>query len=322
SLDQAASNLTDSIHQSLSLHVPLSKPCSRSKRWWNEEPTSMRSEMAKCCRTWKQSRLGTDYTDYKRSRNKYFRKIRDCKANCWQSFLNTARGQDIFTAVKYTRPTRSLKTPPLSVNQQFATDFDSKCMMFREAMFPDPPASKTTLSHEDTEIDKCFPWYDVTETDIKDAIFKSAPHKAPGPDGINFLCLRQVYHAIPIPLVKLFQAVLKTGYHPQWWREATGAIIRKPNKADYTTPKACRPVSLLNYLEMISEKIMAKRLAYIAETKGLLHSEQMAGRKERNSFLSKRQLGLAFDGQRQPLLPGNTGIPQGSPISPILFLFY
>ena len=31
---------------------------------------------------------------------------------------------------------------------------------------------------------------------------------------------------------------------------------------------------------------------------------------------------MAFDGQRQQLLPVNTGIPQGSPISPILFLFY
>ncbi|CUS06713.1 unnamed protein product [Tuber aestivum] len=250
-LDQAACILTDSIHQSLSLHIPLSKPCSRSKRWWTEELASMRTEMAKCCRIWKHCRLETDYTDYKRSRNGYFRKIRASKSNSWKGFLNSARGQDIFTAVKYTRPTKSLKSAPLSFDLQCTTDFDSKCMMFREAMFPNPPASKTTFNPEDREIDKCFPWYDITDKEVKDAIFKSAPHKAPGPDGINFLCLRQVYHAIPIPLVKLFQTVLKTGYHPQCWREATGAIIRKPNKADYTTPKAYRPVSLLNCLGKI-----------------------------------------------------------------------
>ncbi|CUS10094.1 unnamed protein product, partial [Tuber aestivum] len=78
----------------------------------------------------------------------------------------------------------------------------------------------------------------ITDTDVKDAIFKSAPHEAPGPNGIHCLCLRQVYYAIPTPLVKLFQAVLKTDYHPQCWREATRAIIRKPNKADYTAPEA------------------------------------------------------------------------------------
>ncbi|CUS06639.1 unnamed protein product [Tuber aestivum] len=206
--------------------------------------------------------------------------IRDCKANCWHSFLNTVRGQDIFTAVKYTRPRKSLQTPPLSVDQQCATDFHTKCIMFREAIFSDPPASQTSFSHEDTEIDKCFPWYAITHTEVKDAIFKSGPHEAPGPDGINFLCLRQVYNAIPIPLGKLFQAILKTGYHPQCWREATGATIRKPHKADYTTPKAYRPVSLLHCLGKISEKIIANRLAYIAETKGLLHSDQIGGRKE------------------------------------------
>jgi len=143
----------------------------------------------------------------------------------------------------------------------------------------------------------------------------------------------------------------------------------------------CRLVSLLNGLGNISEKIMAKRLVYIAETQGLLHSEQMGGRSGRSavdpvmvlvhdvqqakcngkvlsalfvdvkgafyhvsriqlllilqsldfppavlswtdSFLSDRQLGLAFDGQSQPLQPIKTGIPQGIHISPILFLFY
>ena len=41
-----------------------------------------------------------------------------------------------------------------------------------------------------------------------------------------------------------------------------------------------------------------------------------------DSFLSDRQIGLAFDGERENLQPVNTGIPQGSPISPILFLIY
>ena len=41
-----------------------------------------------------------------------------------------------------------------------------------------------------------------------------------------------------------------------------------------------------------------------------------------DSFLSNRQIGLAFDGERADLQPVNIGIPQGSPISPILFLIY
>lgn len=40
------------------------------------------------------------------------------------------------------------------------------------------------------------------------------------------------------------------------------------------------------------------------------------------SFMTDRKIQLAFDGQRQEKRPVRTGIPQGSPISPILFLIY
>ncbi len=41
-----------------------------------------------------------------------------------------------------------------------------------------------------------------------------------------------------------------------------------------------------------------------------------------SSFLTDRYIQLAFEGQIQPRTKIETGIPQGSPISPILFLIY
>ena len=41
-----------------------------------------------------------------------------------------------------------------------------------------------------------------------------------------------------------------------------------------------------------------------------------------SSFLDHRLLRLSFDGQIEGFSAINTGIPQGSPISPILFLIY
>jgi len=168
--------------------------------------------------------------------------------------------------------------------------------MFTQSMFPNPATCHSNYNIQDTEIDKCFPWPDVSDSEVKDAIYNSAPNKSPGPDGINFLCLRQVYQAIPTPLTELFKSLLKIGYHPHCWREATGAIIRKPNKPDYTIPKAYRPVSLLNCSGKISEKIMAKRLAYNAETQGLLHSEQMDGRPGRSAV--DAVMALVYDVQQ------------------------
>lgn len=41
-----------------------------------------------------------------------------------------------------------------------------------------------------------------------------------------------------------------------------------------------------------------------------------------SSFLSQRVLRLTFDGKTEVFSPIQTGTPQGSPISPILFLIY
>jgi hypothetical protein len=41
-----------------------------------------------------------------------------------------------------------------------------------------------------------------------------------------------------------------------------------------------------------------------------------------NNFMTDRFTKLSFDGQSDSLKPINTGIPQGSPVSPILFLIY
>jgi hypothetical protein len=40
------------------------------------------------------------------------------------------------------------------------------------------------------------------------------------------------------------------------------------------------------------------------------------------SFLTNHEMALAFDNRMDPFLPVDTGIPQGSPASPILFLIY
>lgn len=140
---------------------------------------------------------------------------------------------------------------------------------------------------------------------------------------------------------------------------------------------------MLNCLGKISEKILAKRLAYLAELPGsnLLHHDQMGGRQKKSAidavlslvhdvqsakrrkklsstlfvdvkgafdhvsidqllriclelglpgtlirwiqcFLSDRSIHLAFDDDTTPTTPVKVGIPQGSPISPILFLIY
>jgi hypothetical protein len=160
-----------------------------------------------------------------------------------------------------------------------ATSFADKARLFRTTLFPPPPEYQPTQ----TGASQPLTWTPISGAEVERAIFTSSPTKAPGPDGINFACLRHAYRSIPDWFNSLFAEVLNQGYHPRCWREATGAILPKPNKPDYTAVKAYRIVALLNCLGKIAEKLVAQRLADLCEAHHLLHHGQMGGRQFRSA---------------------------------------
>jgi hypothetical protein len=77
---------------------------------------------------------------------------------------------------------------------------------------------------------------------------------------------------------------MTNGYHPKYFKKATGVILKKsqsakPSYRNYTLPKAYKIILLLNCLTKIMEKIIARRLIVMAEFKTLLHMHQIGGRR-------------------------------------------
>jgi hypothetical protein len=70
--------------------------------------------------------------------------------------------------------------------------------------------------------------------------------------------------------------LMTNDYHPKCFKEATEIILKKSQAAklpyrNYALPKAYRVILLLNCLIKVMEKIIARRLAVMAEFKTLLH---------------------------------------------------
>jgi hypothetical protein len=83
--------------------------------------------------------------------------------------------------------------------------------------------------------------------------------------------------------------LITNNYHPKCFKEATGVILKKPQSAkppyrNYALFKAYRIISLLNCLIKVMEKIIARRLAVIAEFKTLLHMHQIGDRKQKSAI--------------------------------------
>ena len=228
------------------------------KTIWPERPRYTR------LREWKAERTTPARNQFAAVRNAFFNAVRDAKSKNWNNFLQGARGKEIFTAMRYTKPRRTDPTPDITLQDETAKTFTEKERLFRKALFlPPPTANLEAETH--TQPTRRLPWPRTSHNEIRDAIISSSSSKAPGPDGLGFESLKIAYAAIPEYFHSLFVVLIRAGYHPKVWREATIVIIKKAGKPDYSVPKAYRPISLLNCLGKISEKIMATRLAHMAE---------------------------------------------------------
>jgi hypothetical protein len=210
--------------------------------------------------------------------------IRHAKDSMWKEYLAQAEGTDVWAAFRFTNPKRAQLTPALrtTVNdtEHICTDFLSKVSAF-QVLFPEPPPAPPSRN---TRCRPELPWQTFSPAEIRQAIFTSSPKKAPGPDAITFACLRQAYEAIPLHINRFYATLGTVGYHPKSWRQATTVVIPKPNKPDYSTPKAYRPIALLNCLGKVLEKLMATRLGTMAEAHDLLHPDQIGGRPQRSAI--------------------------------------
>ena len=101
----------------------------------------------------------------------------------------------------------------------------------------------------------------ISENEVKDAIKRFPPRKAPGPDGLQMI----VYKGLPVAaikiLTKIYNAAIKLGYFPKQFKVAKVIMLPKPNKPK-DNPKNFRPISLTNTIGKIFERIIHTRISH------------------------------------------------------------
>jgi hypothetical protein len=83
--------------------------------------------------------------------------------------------------------------------------------------------------------------------------------KAPGPNGLSNRDLKHLPQQAIRPLVALFNAALLTQYFPPVWKHAIVISILKSGK-DPSLPSSYRPISLLDTINKLFEKILFSRI--------------------------------------------------------------
>lgn len=109
----------------------------------------------------------------------------------------------------------------------------------------------------------------ITEQQVRAAFRSMGGMKAPGKDEIIVNAVKETMDILGERLKETYQVAINNGQHPERWKTAIAAIIPKPGKTDYTSPKSYRPVPLLNTIGKGLEKIVANKVTAAAEKDGV-----------------------------------------------------
>src|SRR6266496_1243388 len=149
-----------------------------------------------------------------------------------------------------------------------ASTNEEKAIELQQAFFPPPPPAVIDDLHMPNRPPRPQPVYcpqNVTMRQLQNAVEKLSPNKAPGPDEVSNLVLKNTFEITQHHLLAMAKASVQLGHFPAPFKRTITLALRKPAKPDYTKPNAYRPIALENTLGKILESVMAETLSYLVE---------------------------------------------------------
>lgn len=254
-----ASVISDAISsaakQSVRTRLVDPKP---SPPWWSRDLKLKRAELRRAARISRRSNSEESRAHYNVLRNGYTAELRKAKTLSWRKFCTidgTAPWGRVYRYVKKgsreSTVLRSLAKP----DGVHTTSPDETVQLLLDTLIPheltvDPLPQPMGVDRELTS----------SLVDLKSALWRTAPNKAPGLDLITGRMARMAWPYVSEHLLGLANDCFRQCTFPQPWKKADVVVIRKGPNKDPCLPNSYRPISLLPTLSKAVEFLICDRI--------------------------------------------------------------
>ena len=252
------------------------KPGKKSKTpvpcvWWNPECSKALLERKEAFRVYKLAPSLINWDKYSKTAKLADRIFAKAKAESFRVFCNSLTPDSNMSEVwgKIKAFKRRFNSPGAShVENNSPKDNPALVASFRELgiiqHYGDIPCLDDPISDADLPESSKFLVKPVSTQEVSDAINSSSCGKSPGLDGISYDIIKKFSRKTIEWLTHFYNLVLSNGKIPVSWSEYKLVMIPKSGS------QAFRPIALSSCFLKILEKIIADRLTWFTESRGII----------------------------------------------------
>lgn len=159
------------------------------------------------------------------------------------------------------------ETPDMTDEQRNITN---RVASFVERKYPIPPRTFTSLK--------------TTPGEVKKFLQNLPNNKAPGPDTITYKLLKNLPRKTIVQLTHIVNGIILHQHFPTQWKSTIIVPIPKPGK-NATNRESYRPISLVNSVAKLVEKILLERINREVEKFSIIPPEQFGFRPNHNTTM-------------------------------------